>query len=81
MYRRCLDPQNSNITLLDGPPGTGKSKVITNLVLQLLYGTEVRQKKRILIAAQSNAAVDIITKKLIRIRSKIENRAKSKKLF
>lgn len=73
IYRRCLQSDDSNISLIDGPPGTGKSRVIYNLILQLVFGKEVLKKKRILICAQSNTAVDVITKKLIKIRLKIQN--------
>ncbi|XP_053953084.1 uncharacterized protein LOC128859941 isoform X1 [Anastrepha ludens] len=63
-YRRAIEP-TPNITLIQGPPGTGKSCVIGNLVHQLLYGNEVRiLDQKILVCAQSNAAVDVIAEKL-----------------
>ncbi|XP_065361454.1 uncharacterized protein Setx [Calliphora vicina] len=64
-YTKIIDETTPNITLIQGPPGTGKSCVISNLALQTLYGEEVRYlDKKILICAQSNAAVDVIASKL-----------------
>uniref|UniRef100_A0A0K8U466 Putative ATP-dependent helicase C29A10.10c n=1 Tax=Bactrocera latifrons TaxID=174628 RepID=A0A0K8U466_BACLA len=63
-YRHATEP-TPNITLIQGPPGTGKSCVIANLVHQLLYGNEVRiLDQKVLVCAQSNAAVDVIAEKL-----------------
>ncbi|KAM7357882.1 putative helicase senataxin [Cochliomyia hominivorax] len=76
-YTKIIDESTANITLIQGPPGTGKSCVITNLVLQTLYGEEVRYlDKKILICAQSNAAVDVIAGKLydISLRMRPEKR-------
>lgn len=52
------------ITLIDGPPGTGKSRVITNLVLQLIYGDQALRPRNLIVCAHSNAAVDVICRKL-----------------
>ncbi|CAD7004596.1 unnamed protein product [Ceratitis capitata] len=63
-YRHAIDP-TPNITLIQGPPGTGKTCLIANLVHQLLYGNEVPiLDQKVLICAQSNAAVDVIAEKL-----------------
>ncbi|XP_014085144.3 uncharacterized protein Setx [Bactrocera oleae] len=63
-YRHATE-STPNITLIQGPPGTGKSCVIANLVHQLLYGNEVRiLDQKVLVCAQSNAAVDVIAEKL-----------------
>lgn len=51
--------------------GTGKSRLIVSIILQTVFGAEVSKQFKILICASSNAAVDIITAKLIKIRSKI----------
>ncbi|XP_014224242.1 uncharacterized protein LOC106650621 isoform X1 [Trichogramma pretiosum] len=62
------------ICLLVGPPGTGKSKVISNLVMQILYGDGryVNGKPlRILLCAPSNAAVDELVLRLLNIRQRI----------
>lgn len=72
VYRRCIDSLTTpNISLIEGPPGTGKSVLITNLILQLLNGFKAikpSMKLRILVCAHSNAAVDVIAKQLIDIR-------------
>uniref|UniRef100_A0A1A9V7K9 AAA+ ATPase domain-containing protein n=1 Tax=Glossina austeni TaxID=7395 RepID=A0A1A9V7K9_GLOAU len=76
-YTRIIDETTPNITLIQGPPGTGKSQVIANLALQTLYGEEVRYlDRKILICAQSNAAVDVITGRLyeISLRMRVETR-------
>lgn len=49
---------------------TGKSRLITNLVLQILYGKDMAQPLKILVCAPSNAAVDILTKNLTEVRRK-----------
>ncbi|XP_075159732.1 putative helicase senataxin [Haematobia irritans] len=67
-YVRIIDETTPNVSLIQGPPGTGKSCVITNLALQSMYGDEVRcMDKKILICAQSNAAVDVLAEKLFDI--------------
>ncbi|WP_066755674.1 AAA domain-containing protein [Crocinitomix algicola] len=45
--------------IVHGPPGTGKTKILTQSVIAL-----VNQGKRVLVAAPSNAAVDHITSKI-----------------
>lgn len=46
---------NSGLMVIEGPPGTGKTRLIAELVYQLLRSDP---RKRILIASQTNAAVD-----------------------
>ncbi|XP_033210401.1 ankyrin repeat domain-containing protein 11-like isoform X2 [Belonocnema kinseyi] len=56
------------ISLIHGPPGTGKSKVIVNIVAQILLkgpGTKM------LLCAPSNAAIDEIVLRLLGIRSSL----------
>lgn len=72
IYTLCLK-EKPNVSLVEGPPGTGKSRLIVNLILQLVYGSEVRKRLRILMCASSNAAVDIIALKLLKARSKINS--------
>lgn len=55
------------MVLIEGPPGTGKTRLIANLVAQLLLGLETKPFK-ILICSSSNAAIDTITEKLSAIR-------------
>ncbi|XP_031782382.1 probable helicase senataxin isoform X1 [Nasonia vitripennis] len=67
-----LEPK---IGLLVGPPGTGKSKVIANLVTQILYGEGryvAGKPLRILVCAPSNAAIDEIVLRLLEIRGAIK---------
>ena len=53
----------TGMTLIEGPPGTGKSATISNAIIQLLYAEQKRRPK-ILVCAESNQAVDIIIKEL-----------------
>ena len=46
-------------TLLEGPPGSGKTTAITELIYQLL-----RQGKRVMLAASTHVAVDNVLEKL-----------------
>ncbi|HUM96949.1 MAG TPA: AAA domain-containing protein [Chitinophagaceae bacterium] len=52
--------QNNGITILHGPPGTGKTTTLVEAVLQLIKNGE-----KVLIAAPSNTAVDHFAKTLI----------------
>ncbi len=52
--------QNEQITILHGPPGTGKTTTLAEAIIQLIKAGE-----KILVAAPSNAAVDNIAKVLI----------------
>lgn len=52
--------QNKNLTLVHGPPGTGKTTTLIESITQL-----VRQKKRVLVSASSNTAVDNLAKGLL----------------
>lgn len=82
VYRKCVDKKMPSISLLEGPAGTGKSILITNLILQLIYGNEARRMTngngfKIMFCAPSNAAVDIVTYKLSVIRQNMD-KTKSK---
>ena len=52
--------QNEQITIIHGPPGTGKTTTLIEAIIQL-----IRQGEKILVAAPSNTAVDNIAKGLI----------------
>ena len=54
----CL--QNEQITIVHGPPGTGKTTTLTEAIVQL-----VRAGEKVLVSAPSNTAVDNISKELI----------------
>ena len=48
--------------ILFGPPGTGKSQTITNLIANALYN-----QKRVLFVAEKKAALDVVQSRLARI--------------
>jgi superfamily I DNA and/or RNA helicase len=52
---------NEQITIIHGPPGTGKTTTLIEAILQL-----IRKGEKILVSAPSNTAVDNISKGLIR---------------
>jgi predicted DNA helicase len=52
--------QNENITIVHGPPGTGKTTTLVEAILQL-----VRSGEKVLVSAPSNTAVDNIAKGLL----------------
>lgn len=76
IYNKCLSG-DTNVSLIEGPPGTGKTRLIVSTILQLLFGQEMKRKLKILVLTPSNAAVDIIAKKLIHIREKLNKNGKN----
>ncbi len=52
--------KNENITVVHGPPGTGKTTTLIEAIIQLINAGE-----KVLVSAPSNTAVDNITKGLI----------------
>lgn len=50
---------NHNLTSITGPPGTGKSQVVTDLLLNAAW-----QGKRVLFASKNNKAVDVVEVRL-----------------
>ena len=48
-----------NLTIITGPPGTGKSQVVTDLLLNAAW-----KKKRVLFASKNNKAVDVVEVRL-----------------
>ena len=52
--------QNENITIVHGPPGTGKTTTLVEAIVQL-----VKAGEKVLVSAPSNTAVDNIAKGLI----------------
>jgi len=53
--------QNEHITIVHGPPGTGKTTTLTEAIEQMILAGE-----KVLVSAPSNTAVDNICKALIR---------------
>jgi superfamily I DNA and/or RNA helicase len=53
--------QNENITIVHGPPGTGKTTTLIEAVIQLIKAGE-----KVLVSAPSNTAVDNIAKGLLK---------------
>nr|XP_014284930.1 titin homolog isoform X2 [Halyomorpha halys] len=63
-----------SISLVHGPPGTGKTQVIVSIVEQLLYRFKLKnnyKRKKILICSHSNTAIDEICLRLLDIRQQL----------
>jgi len=57
-----LTAQKGHSFILHGPPGTGKSQTITNIIADALY-----HRKRVLFVAAKKAALDVVYKRLEQI--------------
>lgn len=58
--RQCVEAASRGESfVMDGPPGTGKSQTIANIVAELL-----RAGKRVLFVSEKAAALDVVTKRL-----------------
>nr|CAH7727488.1 unnamed protein product [Callosobruchus chinensis] len=76
----CLGNE-PKIYLMKGPPGTGKSTVITSLILDLIFNSESGDSDPlILLTAPSNAAIDSLISKIALARQKIRDEKKRKKV-
>lgn len=53
--------QNENITIVHGPPGTGKTTTLIEAIVQL-----IKKGEKVLVSAPSNTAVDNIAKGLLK---------------
>jgi superfamily I DNA and/or RNA helicase len=56
---------SSNISVITGPPGTGKSQVVLNTIANAVW-----KDKTVLFASKNNRAVDVVNEKLKKILSK-----------
>lgn len=67
----CLGNE-PGIYLITGPPGTGKSTVIVNILFEILFKSQKYGKNSlILLTAPSNAAIDCLITKLAEFRTKL----------
>jgi very-short-patch-repair endonuclease len=60
--RVILESKRSNLVVVRGPPGTGKSQVITNLISDALTN-----QKKILVVCQKRAALDVVYQRLSKV--------------
>ena len=58
-HSAIVDVMKSNDIVIKGPPGTGKSQTITNLIANALYAN-----KRVLFMAEKKAALDVVFSRL-----------------
>jgi predicted DNA helicase len=58
--------QNEQVTIVHGPPGTGKTTTLIEAIIQL-----IRNREKVLVSAPSNTAVDHIAKGLIQQGAKL----------
>lgn len=65
---RNVSERKKNVYLIEGPPGTGKTRLMANLVLQFIRNQEISKNLRILICAPNHKAVDVLAEKLIKIK-------------
>ncbi|XP_060833433.1 uncharacterized protein LOC132916969 isoform X3 [Rhopalosiphum padi] len=66
-----------NVGLIIGPPGTGKTNVICNIILSLMSNklTKTKTKPKLLICAPSNEAADVIVRRIIEIKKDLKHEA------
>ena len=64
----------SDFAILDGPPGTGKTTAIRELIIQLIL-----DNKRVLVASSTNAAIDNVLDRIVNIDCKKEKNQDFKK--
>jgi superfamily I DNA and/or RNA helicase len=65
-----------NVGLIIGPPGTGKTNVICNIILSLMSNklTKTKTKPKLLICAPSNEAADVIVRRIIEIKKDLKRK-------
>ncbi|XP_037087467.1 helicase sen1-like [Pollicipes pollicipes] len=67
-------PDRPSISVIRGPPGTGKTRLVVSLVKQILFSAGAEQDRRVLLCAPSNAAVDEVAKRLLEERAVLTRR-------
>jgi len=65
-----------NVGLIIGPPGTGKTNVICNIILSLMSKqlAKTKPKPKLLICAPSNEAADAIVRRIIEIKKDLKRK-------
>jgi len=65
-----------NVGLIIGPPGTGKTNVICNIILSLMSKqlAKTNTKPKLLICAPSNEAADAILRRIIEIKKDLKRK-------
>lgn len=70
MAMTICSTKTPNVGLIIGPPGTGKTNVICNIIINMISKLQVKPK--LLICAPSNEAVDAIVKRILEIKKDIK---------
>lgn len=64
-----------NVGLIVGPPGTGKTNVICNIILTIMSKhAKTNTRPKLLICAPSNEAVDAIVKRILEIKKDVKRK-------
>lgn len=65
-----------NVGLIIGPPGTGKTNVICNIILSLMSKqlAKTKTKPKLLICAPSNEAADAIVRRILEIKKDLKRK-------
>lgn len=66
--RAILESAAGNSFILDGPPGTGKSQTIVNMIANAMYNG-----KTVLFVAEKQAALEVVRKRLANLKFDVEN--------
>ena len=61
-HAAILEVAEGKNLVIEGPPGTGKSQTIVNLISNALY-----QKKKVLFLAQKTAALEVVSNRLVQV--------------
>ena len=54
-----VQAKNAKLMIIEGPPGTGKSQTITNLIAEAVY-----EGKKVLFVAEKRAALEVVVRRL-----------------